>query len=231
MAEQYKMIGGDGREYGPASLEELRTWCEEGRLSRTTPVWRSDEGRWQPAYDWHELRWDLPPMPEAPPLASIELPEIPPEVTVPAGFWIRAAAYIVDILVLSSLVALLTLPWAEPLSKLQEEFKAQWNSPTPDAVVTTRYLLVSLAINVPLGFLYFTLFNGLRGATPGKMFLGLRVVREDGSDLGLGRAALRHAAELLNAFTFLAGYLLIAFHPEKRGLHDLIARTRVIRIR
>ncbi|MBL9174046.1 MAG: RDD family protein [Verrucomicrobiales bacterium] len=231
MAEQYKMIGGDGREYGPATLEEMRVWCEEGRLSRTTLVWRSDEGRWLPASEWHELRWDLPPVPEAPPLPVLELPELPPELTVPAGFWIRAAAYVVDILVLSSLVAILTLPWAEPLAKLQEQFLAQRNSPTPDLEVTTRYLLASLAINLPLRFLYFTLFHGLRGATPGKMFLGIRVVREDGSPVGLGRAALRHAADLLNTFTFFTGYLLIAFHPEKRGLHDLIAGTRVIRIR
>ena len=56
----YKIIGGDGREYGPATLEEIRGWCEDGRVGGGTPVWRDDELRWQPARNREELRWDLP---------------------------------------------------------------------------------------------------------------------------------------------------------------------------
>lgn len=229
MASEYKMIGGDGREYGPASLEDIRVWCEEGRVAHGTPVWRSDEARWQPAADWDELKWDLPAPPaEAPP--AVRRPEAIPQVLNPAGFWIRAAAYMIDWLILSSLFALVTLPWSEPLSKLQAEFLTQWKSPSPDFQVVTRFWLISMAINLPLGFLYFTAFNGARGATPGKQALGLRIVREDGSPLGYGRAFLRHAAELISALTLGAGYLMVAFQPEKRALHDLLAGTRVVRM-
>ena len=152
-------------------------------------------------------------------------------VPVPAGFWIRAAAFLIDWLILASLVALLTAPWSEALSKLQTEVYAQMKSPSPDYAILTRYWLISLAIELPLGFLYFTSFNGSRGATPGKQLLGLRIVREDGSPLGYGRAFLRRAAELVSALTLGAGYLMVAFHPEKRALHDLLAGTRVIRTR
>ncbi|MBN8249192.1 MAG: RDD family protein, partial [Verrucomicrobia bacterium] len=228
---QYKMIGGDGREYGPASLEELRLWCEEGRLSRETLVWRGDEERWRPAADWEELKWDLPmaPVPEAPPIPDPG-PEPRAEV-VPAGFWIRAAAYGIDWVILSVLATLITLPWAEPLAQLQEQFWAQWKANTPDPATTLRLLLISLAINLPLGFAYFAGFHGARGATPGKQALGLHVVRDDGLPLGYGRAVLRHAAEILSGLLLGAGYLLAAVTPEKRALHDLLARTRVVRMR
>ena len=229
MAAEYKMIGGDGREYGPASLEEIRVWCEEGRVGQATPVWRSDEARWQPARDWDELKWDLPePVLPLTPVASPEMEAVPPFV-VAAGFWIRAAAFVIDWLILVSLVSLVTLPWAEPLSRMQTEVFAQAKSPNPDYAIITRFWLISLAIDLPLGFLYFTAFNGSRGATPGKQVLGLRIVREDGSPLGYTRAFLRRAAQLVSALTFGAGYVMVAFHPEKRALHDLLAGTRVVR--
>ena len=232
MSAEYKMIGGDGREYGPASLEEIRLWCEEGRVFQGTPVWRSDEARWQPARDWDELKWDLPipSLAEEPPVDS--QPSLPTaSQTVPAGFWIRGAAFVIDWLILASLVSILTLPWAEPLSKLQAEAFAQAKSPTPDYGIIMHFWLISVAIDLPLGFLYFTAFVGARGATPGKQLLGLRVVREDGSPVGYGRAFLRRAAQLISALTLGSGYLMVAFHPEKRALHDLLAGTRVVRIR
>jgi len=230
MSAQYKMIGGDGLEYGPASLEELRLWCEEGRVSHGTPVWRSDEGRWRPASGWDELKWDLPPPVAAPPV----VPASPPaacDALVPAGFWIRTAAYAVDWVILSVVAALITFPWAEPLARLQQEFWAQWKANTPDPDTTLRVLLTSLAINLPLGFAYFGGFHGARGATPGKQAFGLQVVREDGSPLGYSRALVRHAGEILSGLLLGAGYLLAAVHPEKRALHDVLARTRVIRTR
>ncbi len=239
MAVEYKIIGGDGREYGPASLEEIRQWCEDGRVANGTPVWRSDEQRWQPAGGWDELKWDLPKfVPATPAPAPAPTPhEAPPSNPaptideVPAGFWLRFGAYVIDWVLLTSLATLLSLPWAEPLGELQKAALAEMKASTPDYHILTRFWLLSLAINLPLGFAYNTIFNGYRGATPGKQLLGMRIVREDGSRLGYGRAALRFLAELLSMLTLGAGYLMIAIHPEKRALHDLIVGSRVIRRR
>ena len=38
----YNMIGGDGREYGPVSAEQLRQWFTEGRVDRNTRVMADD---------------------------------------------------------------------------------------------------------------------------------------------------------------------------------------------
>ena len=42
MDTEYKIIGGDGAEYGPASLDELKIWIGDGRVAGSTQVWRND---------------------------------------------------------------------------------------------------------------------------------------------------------------------------------------------
>jgi hypothetical protein len=42
----YYMLGGDGREYGPISAEQLRHWAAEGRANHYTQVRTGDDGPW-----------------------------------------------------------------------------------------------------------------------------------------------------------------------------------------
>jgi uncharacterized membrane protein len=44
----YKILGGDGKEYGPVSLEALRQWVLEGRANAQTQVRVGDSPNWQP---------------------------------------------------------------------------------------------------------------------------------------------------------------------------------------
>ena len=44
----YKIIGGDQKEYGPASAEEMCRWISEGRLGQETLVQREGSGVWKP---------------------------------------------------------------------------------------------------------------------------------------------------------------------------------------
>ena len=61
--------------------------------------------------------------------------------------------------------------------------------------------------------------------SPGKRALGLRILRPDGSRVGFGRRICRSLA-----FPFLSiGFLMIAIRRDKRGLHDLICGTIVVR--
>lgn len=226
MRVEYKMIGGDGREYGPATLEEVREWSVDGRLAHGTPVWRSDEARWQPAGSWPELRWDL--RSPVPPPELVEVAPLVEEELVPAGLWVRMAAYFIDTMVLTSLVMVATTPWSEELAKIAEAAFAQLKAPAPDMAVVARWWLISVVIDLPMSFLYFVGFNTLRGATPGKQILGLRILDADGSRLTFGRAVIRHCGEWLSKLTFGIGFLLVAFTPKKRALHDLLARTQVV---
>jgi uncharacterized membrane protein len=44
----YKIIGGDHKEYGPATAEELNRWIAEGRLSGQSLVQLEGSGQWKP---------------------------------------------------------------------------------------------------------------------------------------------------------------------------------------
>lgn len=76
---------------------------------------------------------------------------------------------------------------------------------------------------------YFVWFQGAESRTPGMAIFGLRVVRTDGSPLGLGGAVQRWGAFLLAMAIFGLGVLWTAFSEVQRGLHDHLAGTQVVR--
>lgn len=78
---------------------------------------------------------------------------------------------------------------------------------------------------------YYVGFWVAEGATPGKKVFGLRVVSVDGSPIELWQGGLRVFGYWVNEVTFGIGYLMVAFTAEKRGLHDFIANTAVVRER
>ena len=51
----YKIIGADGKEYGPVALAELQKWVGEGRITGSTQVSRSDQPSWSTAASFPEL--------------------------------------------------------------------------------------------------------------------------------------------------------------------------------
>jgi hypothetical protein len=51
----YKIIGGDGKEYGPVTLEQLRLWLTQGRLNRQTRVKAATDTEWKSAAEIPEL--------------------------------------------------------------------------------------------------------------------------------------------------------------------------------
>jgi uncharacterized RDD family membrane protein YckC len=90
---------------------------------------------------------------------------------------------------------------------------------------------VAFVVSLLIGCAYETFFITRFAATPGKMALGLKVLRPDGSGVTAGRAAGRYFAKQLSAMILLIGYILAAFDAQKRALHDMICDTRVIRSR
>ena len=71
---------------------------------------------------------------------------------------------------------------------------------------------------------------GLTGLTLGKWAAGLRIERNDGGEIGIGRALIRHFVGYPLSFVLLGlGFVLSAFTVRGRGLHDIIAGTVVVR--
>jgi uncharacterized RDD family membrane protein YckC len=90
-----------------------------------------------------------------------------------------------------------------------------------------------LGVALVVGFLYETTFIALRGQTPGKMLLRVRVVRvEDGRVPGWRRAFIRWVVPILFSivpFGALVAYLWLLWDRRRQGLHDKAARTLVVR--
>jgi hypothetical protein len=61
----YKIIGADGKEYGPISTEQLRQWLGEGRINRRTQVKTETATEWKPLNSLPEF---APSLIDAPPV-------------------------------------------------------------------------------------------------------------------------------------------------------------------
>src|SRR5438445_172141 len=79
----YKMMGADGREYGPVSAEQLRQWIAEGRANAQTLVQSEGSTEWKALANFPEL---VPPSipPRVHPASTQSLPGA--EKKVAAGF-------------------------------------------------------------------------------------------------------------------------------------------------
>lgn len=92
----------------------------------------------------------------------------------------------------------------------------------------------SWLVTVALFWGYFALFEGLYlGQTPGKKWMGIRVIRDTGHPIGMSEAALRNLLRAADALPppFLLGLAMIALHPRAKRLGDLVAGTVVVRDR
>ena len=134
-----------------------------------------------------------------------------------AGFWIRLAAVIIDLIVTGIILIPLWIWFSRGLVGPQ----------------SATYVLGYSIVVVPLvcllvTFLYHAGFWTWRGQTPGKMVAGIRVIRTNGDPLSFSRAALRYLGYILCCYTMYLGFVVVALHKQKRGLHDIIADTCVL---
>ena len=94
------------------------------------------------------------------------------------------------------------------------------------------YSIPQLGLLTLVSIVYFTTFTAVRGQTPGKMAVGIRVVGEDDRPPGLGTALLRETVgRLVSTIPFYLGFLWMAWDTGKQGWHDKIAFTWVVRVR
>lgn len=87
-----------------------------------------------------------------------------------------------------------------------------------------------ILMTIAMAVLNLGVLPGLTGLTLGKWATGLRIERNDGAKVGMGRAFLRHFVGYPISFALLGlGFLMAAVSVHGRGLHDIIAGTIVVR--
>ena len=140
------------------------------------------------------------------------------------GFWLRVVAAVIDSIVVYV---------AGFLIGFVVSFLASFTM----AIVTGHNavfpaMTVGLIIQILVNWLYFALMeSSARGATLGKMAVGLKVVTGEGRRLTFANATGRFLAKILSAAILCIGFLMVAFTDRKRGLHDMIASTLVVKVR
>src|SRR6266568_5623663 len=83
-----------------------------------------------------------------------------------------------------------------------------------------------------LAILYFIVMEATQGATLGKMALGLRVVKTDGSPISWRESIIRNLLRIVDGlFFYLVGAILIWNSPLRQRLGDRAADTVVVRRR
>ena len=123
-----------------------------------------------------------------------------------AGFWIRFAAALLDMIIIGLPLLLIG----------------------GGLFLLTGVVFIYYVLN--LAAVVFTIYmDGMKGGTPGKLILKIRIVNEQGKLIGIPGAILRYIGKFVSGIIFGIGFLMIAWTAKKQGLHDKIAGTYVVR--
>ena len=139
-----------------------------------------------------------------------------------AGFVTRLIAFAIDQLIVGLAVSVVVL-LAEFVASA---FGANEWFGTGDLASTIVTILV-VVTSALIFILYDLLFWMLAGQTPGKRFLGVRIVRTDGKRLRWGNAIRRKVGYWISALLFL-GYLWVIVDSKRQAWHDHLAGTLVL---
>jgi uncharacterized RDD family membrane protein YckC len=124
---------------------------------------------------------------------------VPMPAAIYAGFWLRAIAILIDVILLNIVLLLVKV-----------------NSYLTITVIVS-WLYFSLMESSPWQ------------ATIGKKILGIKVTDLVGRRISFLRATGRYFAKIISAVIVFIGYIMAAFTEKKQALHDIIAGTLVIR--
>lgn len=133
-----------------------------------------------------------------------------------AGFWKRVAAQLIDGVILAVIGSL----GGEMLGTLLSDIVG--GGETGEALLPVVFTLI-------LYLLYFAWFqSNFMLATPGKMAVGIKVVRGNGEPSGFLRNVARYFAQIPGSLLLGVGYLMAAFTRRKQAMHDFICDTVVV---
>ncbi len=165
-------------------------------------------------------------------LAPSRAPGAPPTARAlePAGVGKRLSAFLVDTVIVLALDLVLSSP---VLLFLWFRGDLEAKEPGPAWALNGLLLLCGAMIAI-VNLLYVVGSWARTGRTPGKALVGVRVVRlvdPRGRGIGYGPALLRALFFWLGVIPLGAGVLVAAFRKDRRAWHDLVAGTRVVKVR
>ncbi|MEM1142660.1 MAG: RDD family protein [Pseudomonadota bacterium] len=132
-----------------------------------------------------------------------------------AGFWVRVFATLIDVVILIIVTGIpLYLIYGPEYWTDDSAYKGIW-----DFLIGTVFPIV---VVVWMWKAY--------GATPGKMALNLKVKSKHADEFPtLPQSIGRYFAYILSALPLALGFFWVGFDKQKRGFHDMLAGTVVVK--
>ncbi|MBV9762660.1 MAG: RDD family protein [Acidobacteriaceae bacterium] len=245
-----------GERVGPIPDADFRALCATGHIGPENLVWRPGMPDWQPL---GLLQNSAAPSTPAPDLCTECGRRFRPEDLLPfqsarvcaackdtffqrlreqgaasavltlhryAGFWIRVLARVIDSAILWAFFLALLFVWE---ALVQRVILNPANATPSDLATVVGGLGLIYLLSTAVLLLYESWFLYRRGGTPGKLAVGVRVIRGNSEPLTLGRSAGRAFAYLLTSMVPIGiGFIMAGADDEKRALHDRLCDTRVV---
>lgn len=147
-----------------------------------------------------------------------------------SGFWKRGLAGLIDLAIILP-VSLLLCKVAGSLAGLSlPPSRVQGLDFWLDLLLAGDGTLIgALGLTLAIASMYSLIFHISMGRTIGMRALKLRIIDVYGDAPSTNRALARTAGYLLGVATLGLGFIWIAFDSEKRGLHDWLAGTYVVK--
>ena len=159
-----------------------------------------------------------------------------------AGFWRRFVAGFIDTIIL--LVPMFGIAMVMGVTMIPD-----FNTMDPNAMSVAQPVVFVIAMLVLVWAYKAILESSSWQATVGKKMLGLKVTTMDGQKVSLMQATMRtwpfwlaYLMQVIESLVGMGGILstavslaglvaliVIAFTPKKQGVHDMIAKTLVVR--
>jgi len=194
---------------GPFSLEEVNRQLAAGLLNPADEAWYEGSPGWRALLS---IPGVIMPGGASSTAESVTIATPAPIRSIAyGGFWIRTLAYVIDtliIVILSEIIVHFLKYFAENCD------------------------LSSFAVILPIliSFIYMTILLSSVQTTVGQRVCGLQVVDAmTGTKISFLRAAGRWFALLLAMSLLSIGVIMVAFTEGKRGLHDIVAGTFVVK--
>lgn len=141
-----------------------------------------------------------------------------------AGAGVRLVAYLIDTVIVAIIAGVLGFIFGSSIgSSMQIRTYA-------DLIAAQQTLeTMGSIIGLVVYFIYYIVFWTNSGQTPGKQVMGIQVIHRDGRLLTTGEAIFRLIGYYISGLVLCIGYLWIFFDDKKRGWHDFMAGSLVVR--
>jgi uncharacterized RDD family membrane protein YckC len=130
-----------------------------------------------------------------------------------AGFWVRSVAHLIDFVFLNGI-----------------ELAVEYGISTPLHVSAFTQQVIGVILTLGLSYWYYVSRQVRTGTTYGKKLFDIYVISErTGEFMSRKQAIIRLCGYIASYLMIGCGFLMAAFHPQKKAFHDLLAGTVSVR--